>query len=246
MTMRIATEINEITADVFRISTFIPDYNLEFNQFVVRDEQPLLYHTGMKFLFPLVKEAVAKLIKPEEIRWVGFSHFEQDECGSLNEWLTMAPKAQPVCNMVSALVNVNDFTGRENEFLQNGQTFSTGKYRFRFLSTPHVPHCWDASLLFEETQNTLFCSDLFAHSGQRPALLSDLNTEAHEALIQGEQGPFRDSMPYNIKTDTIISQLADLKPRTLAVMHGGSFSGDGERALNDLRISLREVLGRDS
>src|SRR5690606_1876510 len=120
----------------------------------------------------------------------------------------------PVCNMVSAMINVNDVTGRENEFLQDGQTFTTGKYRFRFLSTPHVPHCWDASLLFEETQSTLFCSDLFTHSGQRPALVSDLTTLAHEALVNDQQGPFHDSTPYNTKADSILLELSKLKPKT--------------------------------
>jgi flavorubredoxin len=245
MAIRPKTKIDEICTDVFRISTYIPDYNLEFNQFLIRDKEPLLYHTGMKFLFPLVKEAVAQLIRPEELSWIGFSHFEQDECGSLNDWLALAPKARPVCNMVSALVNVNDFTGRENGFLKDQETFSTGKYRFRFLSTPQVPHCWDASLLFEETQGTLFCSDLFSHSGDKTALITDINGEAHQALLEEQQGPFHDSMAYNFKTDKIIAELAALKPRTLALMHGGSFSGDGQRALNELRRSLKDILGKE-
>jgi flavorubredoxin len=138
---------------------------------------------------------------------------------------------------------VNDFTGRDNAFLQDGQSFSTGKFNFRFFSTPHVPHCWDASLLFEETQSTLFCSDLFAHSGQQNALDQNVVTKAHEALIEEQQGPFQNSIPYTGATDTILAKLAMLKPQTLAVMHGSSYSGDGEQAIHALRQSLRDILG---
>jgi flavorubredoxin len=237
------TRIDEICPDVFRLSTFVPDYNLEFNQFLVRDEHPLLYHTGMRALFPQVRDAVARLIRPETLRWIGFSHFEQDECGSLNEWLALAPDARPACNMVSALVNINDFTGREHAFLDDDAGFSTGRMRFRFLSTPHVPHCWDASLLYEETQGTLFCSDLFSHSGEQPALATDIAERAHAALIEEQQGPFHDSMAFNAKTDAILARLAALNPRTLAVMHGASFAGEGGAAIDALRGSLREVVG---
>lgn len=240
------TRIDEISEDIFRISTYLPDYNLEFNQFLVNDEQTLLYHTGMGFLFPAVQEAVAKLIAPANLRWVGFSHYEQDECGSLTQWLAVAPQAQPVCNMVSALVNVNDATGRENRIFQDGEVLSTGKHRFRFLSTPHVPHGWDASLLFEETKSVLFCSDLFTHSGEQPALSDGIAAKAHATLLEQQQGPFRDFMAYNASTDATLSTLADLKPAVLAVMHGSSYVGDGATALHDLRRSLREVLGTEA
>lgn len=238
-----STRIDEISPDVFRLSTYAPDYNLQFNQFLVRDEEPLLYHTGMRALFPLVHEAVARLIPPETLRWVGFSHFEQDECGSLNEWLAIAPKARPACNMVSALVNVNDFTGRDHAFLEHGAVFSTGRMRYRFLSTPHVPHCWDASLLYEETQGILFCSDLFTQTGEQPALAEDVIDRAHAALVAEQQGPFHDSMAYNAKTDAILAELAALQPTTLAVMHGSSYAGAGGTAIDALRLSLREIVG---
>lgn len=240
------TRIDEISADVFRLSTYVADYDLEFNQFLVRDEQPLLYHTGMAFLFPAVRDAVAQLIRPADLRWVGFSHFEQDECGSLNQWLALAPQAQPVCNLVSAFVNVNDLTGRENPVFEHGQVFTTGQHRFRFLSTPHVPHCWDASLLFEETQGVLFCSDLFSHSGERAALASDIAARAHEALLEDQQGPFRDSMAYNAHTDAVLGSLEALQPAVLAVMHGSSHAGDGALALRELRRSLRSLLGDEA
>jgi flavorubredoxin len=242
MTVRASTSIDEIQTDVFRISTYIPEYDLEFNQFIVRDDEPLLYHTGMRFLFPNVMNAVAKLINPKDLKWIGYSHFEQDECGSLNDWLSIAPQARVACNMVGAYVNANDFTGRQNAFLQNGETFHTGKYRYRFMSTPHVPHCWDATLLFEETHGTLFCSDLFSHSGHQSALSEDVIAKAHEALIEEQKGPFHDSMPYHSKTDKILSELADLRPNTLAVMHGSSFKGDCSMALNEFGRSLKKIL----
>lgn len=236
------TRVDEISPEVFRISTLIPEIDLEFNQFLVRDEEPLLYHTGLRALFPPVREAVARLIDPAQLRWVGFSHFEQDECGTLNEWLALAPNAQPVCGLVGAVVNVNDFTSRQIAFLQHDQAFSTGRFRFRFLSTPHVPHAWDASLLFEETEATLFCSDLFTHTGARPALSADVVELAHQELLAEKAGPLGASMAYNGATDRILRSLAELRPRTLAVMHGSSFAGDGAAALEGLRASLREVL----
>jgi flavorubredoxin len=241
LTTRPSTTIDEISTDIFRLSTYIPEYDLEFNQFLVRDEQPLLYHTGMRLLFPLVQEAVSKLIRPQDLKWIGFSHFEQDECGSLNDWLSLAPEARIACNMVGAYINLNDCTGRQNQFLQNGETFSTGKYRFRFLSTPHVPHCWDATLLFEETQATLFCSDLLSHNGKHSATSPEVINLAQEALLEEQKGPFHDSMPYHTKTDKILTELAALKPRTLAIMHGASYAGDGAKALEQYRKSLREI-----
>ncbi|MDP2262780.1 MAG: MBL fold metallo-hydrolase [Hydrogenophaga sp.] len=237
------TRIDEIATDVFRLSTYLPDYDLEFNQFLVRDEQPLLYHTGMAGLFPAVRDGVARLIDPQALRWVGFSHFEQDECGALNQWLATAPHAQPVCNLVSAMVNVNDATGRENPTFDDGQVFSTGAKRFRFLSTPHVPHGWDASLLLEETQGVLFCSDLFAHSGEQPALAPDITGVAHQALLAEQQGPFHDSMAYNANSDATLVRLAALQPAVLAVMHGSSYVGNGAVAIEALRRSMREILG---
>ena len=160
------TQINEIAPDMYRISTFIPEINLQFNQFLVRDEQPLLYHTGMKGLFPIVRDAVATLIDPATIRWIGFSHFEADECGALTEWQTLAPEATAVCSFVGKMVSVDDVVARRPaQALADGEVFSTGKYRFRLLNTPHVPHCWEATHLFEEAHGTLLCSDLLHQNG---------------------------------------------------------------------------------
>lgn len=188
--------ITEIAPDVFRISLFVEDFNLQFNQFVVRDEEPLLFHTGMKGIFPIVHEAVATVVDPAKIRHIGFSHFEADECGALNDWLAIAPEAEPVCSMVGALVSVNDFSTRPARALTDGEVLNTGKYRFRFLHTPHVPHCWEAAMLFEEENKTLFCSDLFTHNGDvEPFTSCDIVGRFKNDLIAGEQGPFAAGIP---------------------------------------------------
>jgi flavorubredoxin len=236
--------ITEIAPNLYRISTYVPEIDLQFNQFLVRDDEPLLFHTGMKSMFPLVHDAVASVIDPLSIRWIGFSHFEADECGSLNEWLQTAPAAQPVCSMIGALVSVNDFAIRPARGMTDGEVFSTGKHRFRFVQTPHVPHCWEAGLLFEETNGTLLTSDLFHQVGDvEPLTESDVIGRARKTLVDYQAGPMANYMPYTKHTDRILQGLADLKPRTIAPMHGSSYAGDGERAVRDLAVVMREVLG---
>ena len=236
--------INEIAPDLYRISTYIPEIDLQFNQFLIKDEEPLLFHTGMQALFPSVFEAVKSLIDPSTIRWIGFSHFEADECGSLNEWMQLAPQAEPVCSLVGALVSINDFAIRPARAMTDGEVLSTGKHRFRFVQTPHVPHCWEAGLLFEETQGSLLCSDLFHQNGDvEPRTESDIIDRARKTLIDYQAGPFANYMPYTKQTDGILQKLASLKPRTIVPMHGSSYAGDGERAVRDLAVVMNEVLG---
>ncbi|MEZ5427201.1 MAG: hypothetical protein R2747_13105 [Pyrinomonadaceae bacterium] len=236
--------ITEIAPDVFRISTFVPEGNLQFAQFLVRDEEPLLFHTGMRALFPIVNDAVSKLIKPETLRWIGFSHFEADECGALNEWLAAAPEATAVCSLVGKLVSIDDFAARPARPLEDGETFSTGKYRFRYLKTPHVPHCWEAGLMFEETNRTLFCSDLFHQNGDvEPITSVSVIDSCRQTLIEYQQGPLADYIPYTNKTDGILKSLAELRPQTLAAMHGSTYSGNGEKALLDLAEVWKELIG---
>jgi flavorubredoxin len=236
--------LNEIAEDVYRISVFVPEFNLTFNHFLVKDDEPLLFHTGLRVMFPLVREAVAKIIDPVNIRHIGFSHFESDECGALNQWLETAPTSQAVCGLVGALVSVNDFAIRSPKALTREDTLSTGKRRFRFLPTPQIPHGWDAGVMFEETTQTLFCSDLFLQWGDREPLTTNSVIErSREALIQAEAGPFAGSMPYTHHTGNVLNDLASYKPRTLAVMHGSSYSGDGAQALQDLAVVMRDVLG---
>jgi flavorubredoxin len=237
------TTVAEIAPDVFRISTFVPEANLTFNQFLVRDEEPLLFHTGMNSLFEPTREAIASVLDPATIRWIGFSHFEADECGSLNDWLPLAPKATAICSFVGAITSLNDFAIRAPKVMMHDEVLETGKYRFRFRQTPHVPHCWDAGLLFEEVNRTLFSSDLFTQAGEAAALThSDVVQRSKETLMGFEQGPLASYMTYNENTATILRGLADLKPATLATMHGSSFAGDGEQALLDLNTVLRETL----
>jgi flavorubredoxin len=236
--------VSEIAPDVYRLSLYVPELDMAFNHFLVKDEEPLLFHTGMKAIFPLVREAVGRVMDPAELRWVSFSHFEADECGSLNEWLAVAPNAEPICSFVGAMVSVNDFAVRPARALNDGETFSTGKHNFKFVHTPHLPHCWEAGMLFEETNGTLFCSDLFHQLGDLEARTEDDVIERSRAtLIDYQAGPFANYMPYTPLTAVNIEKLAGLNPKTIAVMHGSAFAGDGAKALRDLGGVLKEVLG---
>ena len=235
--------VTEIAPNCFRICNYIPEINLQFNQFLVKDDEPLLFHTGMKSVFPMVLDAVATIIDPSTIRWISFSHFEADECGSLNEWLQVAPNAEPVCSMVGAMVSVNDFAIRPAKGMNDSELLETGQHRYRFVRTPHVPHCWEAGMLFEETKGTLFCTDLFHVNGDNePLTESDVVDRAKQTLIEYQAGPFANYMPYTKHTDGILQGLAELNPRTIAAMHGPAFIGNGSQAIRDLSGVMREVL----
>ncbi len=237
-------KINEIAPDVYRISVFVPDIQLQFNHFLIKDDEPLLYHAGLKQMFPVVQEAVKSLIDPRLLRWIGFSHFEVDECGALNEWLQVAPHAQAVCSEVGAMVNMSDFAIRPALAMKSGEVLQTGRHRYRFIQTPHLPHGWDAGVLFEETDKTLLCSDLFHQNGDLPALTDKDILEAHRSsLLAYEAGPLMDYTPYNHKTKMLLYKLAALQPKTLATMHGSSFFGDCSKALTDLDEVMKEVWG---
>lgn len=238
------TRIDEIAADIFRISTYAPDFNLQFNQFLIRDDEPLLFETGMKQLFPQVHEAVAKVIDPKTLRYVSFSHFEPDECGSLNEWLALAPRAEAVCSVVGAMVFVNDAALRPARGLNNNETIVTGKHTLRFKSTPHLPHGWDAGMLFDVTTQTLLCSDLLGHAGDTsPVTDSDIVGRFRETTSAFQGGPLANYMPYTPHTESQIKELAALKPRVCATMHGSTFVGNGEQALLDMAVVIKELLG---
>lgn len=237
------SKVTEIARDVYRISTFNPDFGIQFNQFLIKDDEPFIMHTGLKKMFPITLDAVATIIDPASLRWIGFSHFEQDECGALNEWLNVAPNAQAVCSFVGAMVSVNDFGDRPARALGDNEVFDIGSHRLRFLATPHFPHGWDAGLFFEESDKTLLCSDLFFHPGDPEALTeSDVVGRAETSIAEGMQGPLAHDMPYTPYTDANFRRLADLEPRTLALMHGTSFRGDGRRAILDLAGVIKEKL----
>src|SRR5690349_11116703 len=238
------TRVDEVAANIFRISTHSPEYNLQFNQFLIKDDEPLLFETGMRQIFPLVREAVSRVIDPASLRYISFSHFEPDECGSLNEWLTLAPRAEAVCSVVGAMVFVNDGALRPARGLNNDEIIQTGKHRLRFKATPHLPHGWDAGVLFDETTGTLLCSDLLGHAGDTPAITdSDTVGRFRDTTVAFQGGPMANYMPYTRNTEAQIRELASLKPRACATMHGSTFRGDGERALLDMAAVMKELLG---
>jgi flavorubredoxin len=238
-------KIDEIAPDVHRISIYAPNFDMEFNHFLVRDEQPLLYHAGMRGMFPVLKEAVAKLIDPGTLRWIGYSHFEVDESGALNEWLHVAPEAQAVSGQIGAIVNLTDFCDRPPRGLDKGEVLETGRYRFRYHPTPHLPHGWDAGVLFEEKQRTMFVSDLFHHNGLREPLTSEDVVERSREAAHAMQTttPLMDYVPYTPQTERLLGELAAFEPRTLAIMHGSSFTGDGAGMLRRMGRVYAEIFG---
>jgi flavorubredoxin len=226
-------KIDEIDDRTFRLSVFVADIappaGFTFNHFLILGDEPLLFHCGLRRMFPLVSAAVAKLIPLERLRWLSFGHYESDECGSMNEWLAVAPHAQAAHGMVGCMVSLNDMAIRAPRVLADGETIDLGGKRLRYVDTPHVPHGWDAGVLFEETNKTLLCGDLFTHIGNGPALTSNdivaPALAAEDLFHQTSLGPAIASS---------IRKLADLAPRKLAVMHGSSFEGDGAAALRNL------------
>ncbi len=241
------SNVTEVAANVYRISTFHPDYQIQFNQYLIKDDEAFLMHTGFKKMFEVTRAAVASIMDPSKIRWFGFSHFESDECGALNQWLRIAPAGQAVCSLVGAMVMVSDFADRPPRPLNDDEILEIGSHRLRFLATPHVPHCWDAGLFFEESDRTLLCSDLFFHPGDpEPLTESDVVGRARAAIIEGMTSPLAKDMAYTPYTDQTMQRLADLEPRTLALMHGSTFRGEGRTAILDLAGVIKETHGRES
>lgn len=239
-----STTVTEISDNVFRISTYISNANIQFNQFLVRDDEPLLFHTGHKRLFPQVKDAVATVIDPRQLRWIGFSHMEADECGGLADWQDLAPEATALCSVIGKRIGVDDFIAqRPAKAMNDGEVLPTGRYRFRFLHTPQLPHGWDAGLLFEEKQGVLFCSDLLHQNGNVEALTSDdVVGRFRKTLTDNRESSVPGYMPYTPQTEKTLARLSALEPRVLAIMHGSAFAGDGGRALADTSVMMREVL----
>ncbi|HEX4903075.1 MAG TPA: MBL fold metallo-hydrolase [Acidimicrobiales bacterium] len=228
----------EIADDVYRISTWIPDVSPEgftFNQFLVVADEPLLFHTGHRGLFPLVSGAVAEIVPLESLRWISFGHVEADESGSMNMFLVAAPDAQVVHTPLAVDVSLNDLCDRPPVGLAEGEVLDLGGKRIRSIATPHVPHGWEAHVLYEETTGTLLCGDLFSHVGAPPPLTSgDL---VGPALAAETMFGAMSMAPH---TGATLRGLADLQPQTLAIMHGSSFAGDGAQALRDLAVGLEE------
>jgi len=228
-----STTVDEIADGIYRLSTWVPDIappaGFTFNQFLIDAEQPLLFHTGARAMFPLVSEAVATVVPVERVRWITFGHIESDECGSMNEWLAAAPDAEVAHGMLGCMVSLNDMADRPPRPMADGEVLDLGGKRVRHIDTPHVPHGWEARVLYEETTGTLLCGDLFTHFGNGPAVTGD---DIVEPAMQAE-GIFRASS-LAPDTATVIRRLGELAPTTLALMHGSSFDGDAARALDDL------------
>jgi flavorubredoxin len=238
------TRVDEIAADTFRISTFHPEFGIQFNQFLVRDDEPFLMHTGMRRMFDATRSGVARVLDPSSVRWIGFSHFEPDECGALNEWLAVAPQAAAVSGVVGNLVMLGDFADRPSRALAHEEVLATGRHRLRYLATPHLPHGWDAGMFYDETTATLFCSDLLFQPGDpEPLSEADPIPAVREAILFGMKGPLAHDMPYTQQTGAAIRSLAALAPRTIATMHGPAYRGDGAQVLRAYGEVLRETIG---
>lgn len=232
------TRVHEIADGVYRLSTFVqavtPD-GFTFNQFLIDADEPMLFHCGQRGFFPLISEAVSRIMPLERLRWIGFGHVEADECGSMNSWLAAAPNAQVVHGRIACEVSLNDLADRAPRALASGEVLDLGGRRMRWIDTPHVPHSWEAGCFFEETQATLFSGDLLTHGGDGAAVT--------EADIAGAALAFEAAMPamsLHPHTFTLLQGLADLRPATLALMHGSSFRGDGAAPLRALADHCRE------
>lgn len=227
------TNVHEVADGIYRINTPIdlPDGQaFSFNQYLLVDDEPLLFHTGPRALFPLVSEAIAALMPVERLRYIGLSHFEADECGSMNPFLALAPAAVPLCSQVAAMVSVGDMADRAPRALADGETLTTGRHTLQWLDTPHVPHGWDCGLLMDVTSATFFCGDLFTQPGHGAQALT-------EGDILGPSEAFRQPMDYYAHaphTAATLQRLSGLQPRTLACMHGSAWRGDGGALLRHL------------
>lgn len=228
------TRIAEIADGIYRLSNYVPGIappaGFTFNQFVVLGDEPLMFHTGLRKMFVQNREAVGRIIPPERLRWIAFGHFEADECGAMNEWLAVAPRAELAHGQTGSMVSLNDMADRPPRVLQDGEVIDLGRgKRVRYIDTPHTPHGWDAGVMIEESTGTLMSGDLFTQLGDGPALTT--------GDIVGPAIAAEDLFKYsslNPDMGATLRNLAGLSPRTLALMHGPSFSGDGAAALNAL------------
>ena len=227
------TNVHEIADGIYRINTpvmFENGLEFSFNQYLIDDDEPLLFHTGPRKMFPLVQEAVASILPAESLRYIGFCHVESDECGSLNDWLAVAPQAAPLCSQVAGLVSVNDIADRAPRTLADGEVLSLGRHRVRWIDTPHLPHGWEAGFLLEETTKTLMCGDLFTQGGPGDKPIT-------EEDILGPSEAFRAQMDYFAHTQNapeMLERLAATEPTTLACMHGSAWRGDGAQLIRSL------------
>ncbi len=237
------TNLHEIAPGIYRINTPVQipgGMGFNFNQYLVVDDEPLVFHTGPRLMFPLVAEAIGKVLPLERLRYVAFSHYEADECGSLNDFLAAAPAAVPACGQIAAMVSVNDVAARPAFALADGAVLRTGSRAFRWLDAPHVPHGWDCGFMMELETRTLFCGDLFTQGGSGAVAITDTD-------IVGPSEAFRRSMDYYSHaphTAATLERLAREQPRVLACMHGSAWQGDGASLLRVLARSLDVAAGQ--
>ncbi len=226
------TNVHEVAAGIYRINTPVPGFS--FNQYLILDEAPLLFHTGPRKMFPLVREAVANIMPVERLRYVGFSHVEADECGSLNEWLAVAPEAVPVCSAVAAMVSITDIADRPPQGLADGEVLSLGTHQVQWFDTPHLPHGWECGYLLEQQTRTLLCGDLLTQPGNEHPAVTEVD-------ILAPSEAFRQQMDYFAHTPKqadMLARLAATQPTTLACMHGSAWRGEGGKLLQALAESL--------
>jgi flavorubredoxin len=239
------TRINEVADHIYRLSTFVPDIGptgFTFNQYLIDDEEPLLFHTGPRAMFPLVSAAIATLTPLDRLRWITFGHLESDECGAMNAFLAAAPHAEVAHGALGCMVSFNDLCDRPPVPLADGQVIELGERRVRHIDTAHVPHAWEARLLYEETTHTLLCGDLFTQLGDGPAV-----TEVEIVGAAAEAEDVFGATCLTPRTGPVIRSLAALAPTTLAVMHGTCFAGDGGTALLALADEYdRRLAGAES
>ncbi len=232
------TRIDQIASGIYRISTPIPPAvipgGFTFNQYLVVDDAPLLYHTGPRKLFPQVRQAIASVMPVESLRYIGFSHYEADECGALNDFLELAPQAEPLCSRIAKMVSVDDIALRPARAVGDGEEIRLGSHVVRWIDTPHLPHAWECGHLFESTTGTLFCGDLFTQGGaeHEPLTTADI-LEPSEAM----RGAL-DYFSHTREVNALMEKLAQTGPRVLACMHGAAWQGDGAALLRRLAARL--------
>ena len=231
------TRVTEVADGVHQLTTHIPEIDFGFNQYLLAAEEPLLFHTGMRGVFPLVSGAIGRVLPPDTLRWGSFGHVEADECGAMNDLLALAPHATVAQGGIGCMVSIGDLADRPPRPLADGEVLDVGGHRLRWLDTPHVPHGWEAGVLFDETTGTLLCGDLFSQVGAPAALTTG---DVVEPAMAAERMFHASTMAPH--TGAVLRGLGDLEPSTLAIMHGASFSGDGSRALYDLATAYESLL----
>jgi len=224
------TRVAEVADGVHQLTTFFPEMNFGFNQYLIAADEPLLFHTGMRGLFPLVSDAVSRVLPAESLRWVSFGHVEADESGSMNEWLALAPAATVVQGQIGCMVSISDLADRAPRPLADGEKLDIGGHVLQWFDTPHVPHAWEAGVLYDATTKTLFCGDLFTRWGEYAASTTD---DIVGPAVQAEDDA-PGALSLHPASGATIRRLAELDVDTLALMHGPTFTGDCRTALRDL------------